>query len=77
MLRGVSTCKINEQFSATEMVLPFIDVEAQNNTDNSRKLILESQIALGKISTRFVKKMRVLGLPNSVMDNESGQDVAK
>ncbi|KAG5609348.1 hypothetical protein H5410_020629 [Solanum commersonii] len=78
-LLGTLTNKISEQLGATatsSSTLVHIDVEAQNNVDNnSRELIVTSQVATRQLSSRFVKDGE-LGSPNAVVIIESRQDEA-
>ncbi|KAH0675260.1 hypothetical protein KY285_023061 [Solanum tuberosum] len=80
MLPGTLTSKISKQLgtTTTSSTIPVhIDVEAQNNVDNnSRQLIVTSQVATEQLSSRFVKD-RELESPNAVVVTKSRQDVAK
>ncbi|KAH0640619.1 hypothetical protein KY285_037205 [Solanum tuberosum] len=74
MLLGTLTSKISEQLgaAATGSSTPvLIDVEAQNNVDNnSRELIVTSQVATRQLSSRFVKDGE-LGSPNAVVSSNN------
>ncbi|KAG5601430.1 hypothetical protein H5410_032800 [Solanum commersonii] len=80
MLPGTLTSKISEQLGMTttnSSTPAHIDVEAQNNIDNnSRQLIVISQIATEQLSSRFVKN-RELDSLNAVVVTKSTQDEAK
>ncbi|KAH0719734.1 hypothetical protein KY290_004647 [Solanum tuberosum] len=80
MLPGTLTSKISEQLgtTTTSSSTPVnIDVEAQNNIDNnSRQLIVTSQVAIEQLSSRFVK-YRELDSPNAVVVTKSRQYEAK
>ncbi|KAH0639099.1 hypothetical protein KY285_035685 [Solanum tuberosum] len=80
MLPGTLTSKISEQLGTTttsSSTHVHIDVEAQNNVDNnSRQLIVTSQVATEQLSSRFVQD-RELDSPNAVAVTKSRQDEAK
>ncbi|KAH0693744.1 hypothetical protein KY285_020841 [Solanum tuberosum] len=80
MLPGTLTSKISKQLGMTtsgSSTPVHIDVEAQNNVDNnSRQLIVTSQVAIEQLSSIFVND-RELGSPNSTMVTKSRQDEAK
>ncbi|KAH0692949.1 hypothetical protein KY290_021111 [Solanum tuberosum] len=80
MLLGMLTSKINDQLgaAATGSSTPaHIHVEAQNNADNnSRELIVTSQVATLQLSSRFGNDGE-LGSPNAVVVTKSRQDEAK
>ncbi|WMV24352.1 hypothetical protein MTR67_017737 [Solanum verrucosum] len=80
MLLGTLTTKINDQLgaAATGSSTPVhIHVEAQNNADNnSRELIVTSQVAKRQLLSRFGSDGE-LGSPNAVVVTKSRQDEAK